>query len=114
MLDVDRCQSRRIGGVADDDRNRDRPGAGDLARQMPAREQGLAVREALSPVVAYWPSEIGALNRFIHVYVYTDLAERASVRKRMAETRQPAAPGAIRPIRQENKLLIPAAFSPLK
>jgi hypothetical protein len=88
--------------------------AGDLAKQMPAREKGLAAREALSPVVAYWPSEIGALNRFIHVYVYKDLAERASVRKRMAEARQPAAPGAIRPIRQENKLLIPAAFSPLK
>ena len=88
--------------------------AGDLAKQMPAREQGLAAREALSPGVAYWPSEIGALNRFIHVYVYKDLAERTSVRKRMAAARQPAAPGVIRPIRQENKLLIPAAFSPLK
>ena len=73
--------------------------------------EGLAAREALSPVVDYWPSEIRALNRFIHVYVYQDLAEQASVRKRMAGARQPAAVGAIRPIRQENELLIPAAFS---
>jgi hypothetical protein len=85
--------------------------AGDLAKQMPAREEGLAAREALSPVVAYWPSEIGALNRFIHVYVYNDLAERTSVRKRLAAARHPAAPGAIGPIRQENELLIPAAYS---
>jgi UDP-N-acetylglucosamine--N-acetylmuramyl-(pentapeptide) pyrophosphoryl-undecaprenol N-acetylglucosamine transferase len=74
----------------------------------------LAAREALSPVVAYWTSEIGGLNKFFHTYVYKDLAERSSVRKAMAEGRQPAAPGAVRPIRQENKLLIPAAFSPLR
>jgi hypothetical protein len=29
----------------------------------------------------------------------------------MAAARQPAAPGAIRPIRQENNLPLPAAFS---
>src|SRR4026208_973951 len=50
-------------------------GRGGLAKQRRGREQGLAAREALSPVVAYWPSELGQLNRFIHVYVYKDLAE---------------------------------------
>jgi hypothetical protein len=87
--------------------------AGDIPKLLEAREKGLAAREALSPVVAYWTSELGALNRFFHTYVYKDLAERASVRKRMAAARQ-GPPSGVRPIRQENKLLIPAEFSPLR
>ncbi len=88
--------------------------AGDIPKLLEARAKGLAAREALSPVVAYWTTEIGGLNKFIHTYVYKDLAERSRVRQAMATARQPAAPNAVRPIRQENKLLIPAAFSPLR
>jgi hypothetical protein len=88
--------------------------AGDIPKTMEGRARGLAAREALSPVVAYWTTEIGGLNKFIHTYVYKDLAERSRVRQAMAAARQPAAPNAVRPIRQENKLLIPAAFSPLR
>ena len=88
--------------------------AGDIPKLLEARAKGLAAREALSPVVAYWTSEIGGLNRFFHTYVYKDVAERSRVRSAMAAARQPAAPGGVRPIRQENKLLVPAAFSPLR
>jgi hypothetical protein len=88
--------------------------AGALPKLLEARAEGLAAREALSPVVAYWTTELGGLNKFIHTYVYKDLAERSRVRTAMAAGRQPAAPGRVRPIRQENKLLIPAAFSPLR
>jgi hypothetical protein len=88
--------------------------AGDIPKLLEARGKGLAAREALSPVVAYWTSEIGGLNRFFHTYVYKDLAQRSQVRKAMAAARQPAGPNAVRPIRQENKLLIPAACSALK
>jgi hypothetical protein len=87
--------------------------AGDIPKLLEAREQGLAAREALSPVVAYWTSELGALNRFFHTYVYKDLAERSRVRSAMAAARQ-GPPTGVRPIRQENKLLIPADFSPLR
>lgn len=45
--------------------------------------------------MACWYSEVDGLNRFFHVWPYRDLAEQERVR-------------------QENKLLIPAAFSPLK
>jgi hypothetical protein len=88
--------------------------AGDIPKLLEARGKGLAAREALSPVVAYWTTELGGLNRFFHTYVYKDLAERSQVRSAMAAARQPASPNAVRPIRQENKLLIPAAFSPLR
>jgi hypothetical protein len=88
--------------------------AGDIPKLLEARAKGLAAREALSPVVAYWTSEIGGLNKFFHTYVYKDVAERSRVRSAMAAGRQPAAPGGVRPLRQENKLLVPAAFSPLR
>jgi NIPSNAP len=88
--------------------------AGDIPKLLEARAKGLAAREALSPVVAYWTTELGGLNKFIHTYVYKDVAERSRVRTAMAARRQPAAPDRVRPIRQENKLLIPAAFSPLR
>jgi hypothetical protein len=87
--------------------------AGDIPKLLEAREKGLAAREALSPVVAYWTSELGALNRFFHTYVYKDLAERSRVRSAMAAARQ-GPPTGVRPIRQENKLLIPADCSPLR
>ena len=71
-------------------------------------------REEYSPLAACWTTELGALNRFTHVWVYKDLNERDRVR---ADARQAGAwpPSAgVSPIRQENKVLIAAPFSPVK
>jgi len=60
-------------------------------------------------------SELGALNKFVHIWVYQDVNERARVRE---ESRRPGdawpPQAGVRPIRQENKLLIPLAFSPVR
>jgi NIPSNAP len=76
--------------------------------------KAIPAREKFSPLAACWTSELGGLNKFVHTWVYKDLRERARVRE---ETRKagvwPPQTG-VRPIRQENKLLIPAAFSPGK
>ena len=55
------------------------------------------------------------MNKFIHTWVYKDLNERARVREE-ARTSGGAWPpqAGVRPIRQENKLLVPAAFSPVR
>jgi hypothetical protein len=60
-------------------------------------------------------SELGGLNKFVHTWVYKDLNERARVRED-ARTSGGAWPpqAGVRPIRQENKLLVPAAFSPVR
>ena len=69
----------------------------------------------LSPLAACWTSELGGLNKFVHTWVYKDLAERDRVRKASREGGRQWPPQAgVRPIRQENKLLIPAAFSPVR
>src|SRR5205823_14714190 len=40
----------------------------------------LAVRAKLSPLAAFWHTEVGPLNRVIHVWPYKDFEERAGVR----------------------------------
>jgi hypothetical protein len=87
---------------------------GDIPKVLDGWAKAIEAREKHSYLAACWTSELGALNRFTHVWVYKDLNERARVR---AETRQagvwPPQTG-VRPIRQENKIVVPAAFSPVR
>jgi hypothetical protein len=87
---------------------------GDIPKVLDGWGKAIDAREKYSKLAACWTSELGGLNKFVHTWAYKDLGERARVR---AETRQagvwPPQTG-VRPIRQENKLLIPAAFSPVR
>ena len=42
-------------------------------------------RTKLSPLVAFWYTEIGPLNQIIHVWQYEDVAERSKVRAKAAK-----------------------------
>ena len=88
---------------------------GDLPKVLEAWAKAVPAREELSPLAACWTSELGGLNKFVHTWVYKDLAERDRVR---AASRAPGRAwppqSGVRPIRQENKLLIPASFSPVR
>jgi hypothetical protein len=88
--------------------------AGDLPKVLDAWGKAVPEREKLSPLAACWTSELGGLNKFTHIWAYKDLAERDRVRaqSRVGGTWPPQS--GVRPIRQENKLLIPAAFSPVR
>jgi hypothetical protein len=57
-------------------------------------------------------TELGNLNRWCHVWPYKDLADRDKARKEASALPNwpSGAPGRIK---QENKILIPAAFSPM-
>ena len=61
-------------------------------------------------------TELGPLNQWIHIWAYKDAAERFSVRdKARREGIWPPKGGAPdRMLKQENMLVVPAAFSPLK
>jgi hypothetical protein len=72
-------------------------------------------RQKFSPLVGAWHSEIGALNKWVHIWAYKDANERFSARAAAAATGQwPARnpPGVV--IKQENSFVMPAAFSPIK
>ena len=67
----------------------------------------------LSPLAACMSSEIGQLNLWVHIWPYTDLAERDRIRE---ESRKLSTwPPKIREflVSQQNKILIPASFSPM-
>ena len=88
---------------------------GDIPKVLDGWAKAIRAREKFSPLAACWTSELGGLNKFVHTWVYKDLDERARVRE---ESRRPGRAwppqAGVRPIRQENKLLIPAAFSPVR
>ena len=86
---------------------------GDISQVLAAWAEVIAAREEHSPLAACSTSELGGLNKFVHTWVYKDLAERDRVRAASRQGGQWPPQSGVRPIRQENKLLVPAAFSPL-
>ena len=88
---------------------------GDISKVLEGWGKALEAREQFSPLAVCWTSELGGLNTFVHTWVYKDLNERARVREesRKLGGQWPAQTG-VRPIRQANTLLIPAAFSPVR
>jgi hypothetical protein len=88
---------------------------GDIPKVLDGWANAISAREQHSPLAACWTSELGGLNKFVHTWVYKHLNERARLRgaSRQAGGAWPPQTG-VRPVRQENKLLIPAAFSPVR
>lgn len=87
---------------------------GNIPAVIKAWSEAIDYRETFSPLAACWYSDVGGLNKWIHTWVYKDLNERARVREvSRKDGRWPAQTG-FRPVHQENKILIPAPFSPLR
>jgi len=89
--------------------------SGDIPKVLEGWSKAIEAREKFSPLAACWTSELGGLNKFVHIWVYKDLNERTRVREasRQSGGAWPPQTG-VRPIRQANKLLVPAAFSPVR
>ncbi len=81
-------------------------------------EEGLAIQTPiLGNLVGYFSTDIGPLNQVIHMWGFKDHAERDS--RRAAMMGDPAWQAFVKKIRplivtQENKILIPAPFSPIR
>jgi hypothetical protein len=87
---------------------------GDIPKVLDAWSTKIAERVEFSPLAGCWYSDLGDLNRFVHLWAYKSFEERARVRR---ETREkgiwPPSSG-VAPLRQENKVLFPAACSPMQ
>jgi len=74
----------------------------------------IEARQKYSPLVFAGSSELGLLNQWVHIWAYKDYAERQRARD---EARKAGVwptkpnPGAV-VLKQQNALVIPAAFSP--
>lgn len=76
--------------------------------------EAIADREKLSPLAACWYSELGGLNKFVHVWPYKDMGERARIRTESQKLPNWPPPTREFLVSQSNKILIPAAFSPMR
>ena len=78
--------------------------------------EGLAIqRPILGNMVGYFTTDIGVLNQVIHLWAYQDLQDRTERRARLlADAGWQAYMVKVQPLvlTQENKILIPAGFSP--
>ena len=81
-------------------------------------ELGLPVqREVLGTLVGFFHTEIGGLNKVVHIWGYDSLDDRLDKREKLAN--HPNWPRYLEAnvsliVEQENRVLIPASFSPLK
>ena len=87
---------------------------GNIPAVLKAWGEAIEAREKYSPLAACWTSELGGLNKFVHVWVYANLNERARIREEARKAGHWPPPSGVRPIRQENKILIAAPFSPVQ
>ena len=68
-------------------------------------------------LAGFWYTEFGELNQVVHLWAFEDLNQRAEQRARFSK--DPDLAGILPRLRslelhQENKILMPAQFSPLK
>ena len=85
---------------------------GSVAQAEERFGQALPARAKLSPLAAFWHTEVGPLNRIIHVWPYANFEERTRIR---AESQKLEGwPPNIREFveEQESEIFIPAPFSP--
>lgn len=87
---------------------------GQIPKVIDAWGKAIEERTKYSPLAGAWYSEFGNLNRWFHMWAYESFEHRLAVR---AETRAKGVwppPGGIAPLHQQNKLLLPAACSPMQ
>jgi hypothetical protein len=95
---------------------------GELGKVQKVWEKALPERVKISPLVGVWYSELGGLNRFTHIWAYPSLDARNETREKATATgawppsayakREGMADALL--VAQENKIVMPSAFSPLQ
>jgi hypothetical protein len=73
----------------------------------------IEARTKLSPLAGCWYSELGGLNKFVHIWAYRDYAERERIRQEAVQQGIWPPQSGVVLLRQENALMTPAPFSPL-
>jgi hypothetical protein len=80
--------------------------------------EGLAIQTRILPrMVGYFSTEVGTLNQVVHLWAYEDFEERTRKRAELvADEDWKAYVAKVRPLilHQENRILVPAPFSPIR
>jgi hypothetical protein len=89
---------------------------GEIPKMIERWKPAVEARIKLSPLVGAWYSELGALNKWVHIWAYRDAGERERIRADAIARGiwPPKGPPEVNLLRQESILVVPAAFSPLR
>jgi hypothetical protein len=93
--------------------------AGHLPKITASWEKALPARQKISPILALWYSDVGALNTFVHIWPYASLNDRMSIRQKAVDSgvwppKVGEGDAAYTLLTQETKILLAAPFSPLQ
>jgi hypothetical protein len=89
---------------------------GMVRKVLSAWKDGIVARTALSPLVACWFSELGVMNKIVHIWAYPDMAKLQTVHEQAAKS------GAwpirtstdLAPLKRDSLIAVPLSFSPLQ
>ena len=87
---------------------------GDIPKVIEAWGNAIEERTKYSPLVAAMYSEFGDLNKWMHIWAYDSFEQRMQVRQETREKGVWPPPSPVSPIKQENKILMPAECSPMQ
>lgn len=87
---------------------------GAMPKVFKAWEPMVAAREKYSPLVLCGQTELGTLNKFFHLWPYKDAGDRARIRGEVVKAGIWPPPTSEWVLHQNNKLMIPTDFSPLR
>ena len=86
---------------------------GSMGRVLKVWGDAIHHREEYSPLAAAMSSELGGLNKWMHIWPYKDLGERDRIRAEAQSNPHWPPPTREFLLGQENKILVPASFSPM-
>ena len=109
-----KLEPRQLGGIYEIRMYTLRPGA--IPSQIDRWSTAIGERIKLSPLAFAGHSELGDLNIWCHIWAYKDANHRAEIREKARKEGiwppKGGQPGTM--IKQENMLVVPASFSPLR
>ena len=85
-----------------------------IDKMLPAWEEKIEARSKLAPLVGAFVSDIGDVNKFMHIWGYESLQHRTEAREKFSSIGGPPKSKANPPIFMENKIVMASNFSPIK
>ena len=91
-------------------------GPGSIPRVIESWGSRIKQRTALSPLIFAGFTDIGALNQWVHVWAYKNMADRETRRAQAMKPGvwPPPRHESVTLLKQENKFAVPASWSPLR
>ena len=86
----------------------------EIDKMLSAWEEKIDDRNKLAPLVGAFVSEVGDVNKFMHIWAYKSLQHRTEAREKFSSIGWPPRSDGKPPMKMENKIVLPSDFSPIQ